>query len=57
VVRIVGPGPINGKVSTVTKPQATYSGLEANHNYEVTVIPYNSAGKAGPSGQVDIHTT
>lgn len=55
--KIVGPGPINGKVSTVSVPKAVFWGLSSNHNYEVTVTPFNSSGTPGPSGQVDFHTT
>lgn len=54
---ITGPGKINGKRGTVTVPQAVYSGLEAGHNYTVTITPYNSAGKSGASGHIDFKTT
>jgi hypothetical protein len=55
-VKTTGPGNQNGRVGTVTSPQASYSGLEAGHNYEFTVTPYNSAGQAGPSGVISVVT-
>lgn len=56
VVKISGPGAINGHTSTVTIPKATYSGLQAGHTYDVTVTPYNSAGHAGKPGVITIET-
>lgn len=50
---IVGPGPINGHTSVDGVPQATYSGLSAGHNYEVTVQPLPT----GTSGVIHILTT
>ena len=54
---IIGPGKINGFTNYDTIPQATYSGLEAGHDYTVTVVPYNSAGQEGPSGVINLVTT
>lgn len=56
-VMLTGPGSENGKTNTVTKPSASYGGLESGHNYEVTVTPYNSAGQAGKSGVITFKTT
>jgi hypothetical protein len=56
-VRIVGPGPLNGRTNTVTVPQAVYSGLSAGHNYEVYITPYSADGTAGPVGEVHFLTT
>ena len=56
-VTITGPGKINGKTSTVNKPEATYGGLEAGHTYEVTVTPVGPGGKAGKSGKITVKTT
>lgn len=56
-VTIHGPGPIDGRQNTITVPEATYSGLSAGHDYTVTVVPYNAAGKAGPSGTINVKTT
>ena len=56
-VKIVGPGKINGQTNTVTEAQASYSGLEAGHNYTVYITPYNSAGTAGTTGHVDFTTS
>lgn len=55
-VKITGPGKINGQTGTVTKPEATYEGLESGHDYTVTVTPYNSAGVAGKSGTINFTT-
>lgn len=54
---IQGPGKINGHTGTTTSPQATFSGLEAGHTYDVTITPYNSAGQAGAKGVITIKTT
>jgi hypothetical protein len=51
-VAINGPG-YNNRVSTVTTPQASFSGLQSGHDYEVTVTPVPN----GHSGVIDIHTT
>jgi len=59
-VTIIGPGKINGFTNIVPVPQATYSGLEAGHNYEVTVTPYsgaNGTGTPGVSGVIHFLTT
>jgi len=56
-VQIVGPGPLNGRKGTVNIPQASYSGLEAGHHYEVTVQPLISGKPAGTPGTIDILTT
>lgn len=53
---ISGPGKINGQRSTVTQPQAVYSGLVPGHSYTVTVVPYNASGKSGASGHIDLKT-
>lgn len=50
---ITGPGAINGHTGTTTIPQGSYSGLEAGHNYEVTVQPLPS----GQSGVITFKTT
>jgi hypothetical protein len=55
--RISGPGKINGQVGTVTKPEASFTGLESGHHYEVTVTPYNASGKSGATGSIDFETT
>lgn len=54
--QIVGPGPINGRKGTVRIPQATYTGLEAGHDYTVTVQPLVSGKPAGTPGTIDIRT-
>lgn len=56
-VKLTGPGPLNGFTNVVTIPQATYSGLSAGHNYEVTVTPESATGVKGPSGTVTFQTT
>jgi hypothetical protein len=56
VVKITGPGAINGQTSKVGVAQATYSGLEAGHTYDVAVTPYNSAGVAGTPGTITFKT-
>lgn len=53
-VEITGPGPLNGRVNTVTVPQAVYSGLSAGHTYSVKVTPLSPPG---PSGTVTFVTT
>jgi hypothetical protein len=45
-----GPGPQNGRSGIVGTPKASYSGLEAKHNYEFTVTPWAGGKAAGPSG-------
>lgn len=57
VTVIRGPGKIDGHVGHTTIPQATYSGLEAGHDYVITVTPYNSAGQAGQPGNINLVTT
>lgn len=56
-VQLTGPGSENGRVSTVSIPQATYSGLESGHNYSVSVQPLVNGKVAGSSGRVDFQTT
>lgn len=56
-VTITGPGAINGHTATVGVPQATYSGLEAGHTYDVTVQPLVAGKAAGKSGVITIDTT
>jgi hypothetical protein len=56
-VTISGPGKIDGQSNTVTIPQATYSGLEAGHTYDVTVQPLVNGQPAGKSGVITIKTT
>lgn len=53
---ISGPGAINGKVSTVTKPEGTYGGLEAGHTYDVTIQPLVNGKAAGKTGVITIDT-
>lgn len=53
---LTGPGRKNGSVQTVTSPTVTFSGLEADHNYSVQVLPYNSSGSAGMTGHIDFTT-
>lgn len=58
LVTITGPGqPAGGRSNTVTVAEADYSGLQAGHDYTVKVLPYNSAGVAGESGNIDVKTT
>lgn len=54
---IHGPGPINGHTGSTTAQQGTFSGLQAGHNYSVTVTPYDAQGHAGTTGTIDIKTT
>lgn len=54
---IRGPGKINGRENTVSAPHATYSGLEAGHDYEVTVTPVGQGGKTGKPGTIAFKTT
>lgn len=56
-VTLTGPGPENGRQSTVSTAQATYGGLEAGHNYTVTIVPVGADGKAGKSGKITFKTT
>jgi hypothetical protein len=53
---IVGPGKINGKMSKVTKPEATYTGLEIGHSYTVTIQPLVNGDPAGKPGKITFHT-
>ncbi|HTX65627.1 MAG TPA: hypothetical protein VMD31_07630 [Opitutaceae bacterium] len=53
-VKITGPGPINGHTSTVTVPQAVYTGLSAGHTYTVQVTPLSPPG---PSGNITLVTS
>lgn len=57
VTVIHGPGRINGHTGRTTVPQASFSGLEAGHTYDVTVTPYNAAGQAGRTGTITLVTT
>ena len=50
---ITGPGPINGHVGTTSIPQASFSGLEAGHTYDVKVQPLPS----GTPGTITLVTT
>jgi hypothetical protein len=54
---IHGPGKINGRENTVSAPHASYSGLEAGHDYQVTVTPVGSQGTAGKPGTITFKTT
>jgi hypothetical protein len=45
-----------GITKTVTTPSVEYTGLSANHQYSVQVIPYNSSGTGGIAGHVDADT-
>jgi hypothetical protein len=54
---IVGPGKINGFSNVDGIPQATYSGLEPGHNYEVTIQPLINGKPAGQSGVIHFLTT
>jgi hypothetical protein len=56
-VKITGPGAINGRVNTVGIPQATYSGLEAGHDYSISVQPILKGKPAGKAGTIDFKTT
>jgi hypothetical protein len=56
-VTITGPGPLNGRVSTVKVAEASFSGMEAGHNYTVTVVPVGANGKTGKSGAITVKTT
>lgn len=51
-VKIIGPN-LNGRTSTVTKPEASFSGLAAGHNYQVIVTPQPS----GRAGEIHFQTT
>jgi hypothetical protein len=55
-VTITGPGPLNGRRSTVTKPQAVYTGLLPGHTYQVKIQPLVSGHPAGKSGLVSFRT-
>jgi cell division septation protein DedD len=54
---IKGPGPINGKVSHVTKPEAVYTGLKAGHTYTVTIQPTVNGVAEGNQGRITFVTT
>lgn len=63
MLRIVGPGPINGHVGYVNamhpgRVYAYYTGLESKHTYVVTIQPQFTPGgaPAGPSGRVTFVT-
>lgn len=53
---LTGPGSQNGAVKTVTSPEVKFTGLWADHQYSVQVLPYNSSGSAGMTGHVDFRT-
>jgi hypothetical protein len=55
-VTITGPGPLNGRTSTVTTPEAVYSGLEPGHVYQVKIQPLVTGRPAGRSGLVSFRT-
>jgi hypothetical protein len=55
-VTIHGPGSENGRENTITGTQATYSGLESKHTYDVTVVPVSAAGKSGAAGTITFVT-
>lgn len=55
-VVINGPGFPN-KTTTQTATTASFSGLQAGHDYVVTLTPYNSAGQAGVVGSINLVTT
>lgn len=55
-VVINGPGFPN-KTTTQTGTTASFSGLQAGHDYVVTLTPYNSAGQAGVVGNINLVTT
>lgn len=55
---IEGPGyPPKVPSTAGTTPQASFKGLQAGHNYVVTVIPFNSAGAQGQTGTISVVTT
>lgn len=56
VVTLVGPGKNNGKVATLSKAQAVYTGLEADHTYQAHVLPYNNSGTPGKVASIDFKT-
>jgi hypothetical protein len=56
-VTIHGPGPLNGRTNTVPVTQAVYSGLEAGHNYSVSVQPLVNGKPSGRAGNIDFQTT
>lgn len=55
-VVINGPG-FSNKTTTTAETTADFSGLQAGHDYVVTVTPYNAAGQAGVSGEINVKTT
>jgi hypothetical protein len=54
---IRGPGKLDGREDTVSAPQASYTGLEAGHEYEVTVVPVSKSGATGKPGTITFKTT
>lgn len=55
---IQGPGfPPKIPTTAGSTPQASFEGLQAGHNYVVTVIPFNSAGQQGQTGTISVVTT
>lgn len=54
-VVINGPG-FNNKTTTTTAKQGTFKGLQAGHDYVVTVTPYGSNGQAGTAGTINLVT-
>ena len=55
-VKLTGPGPQNGRVSTVSRPQAVYSGLEPDHTYTVQVMPLVNGKPTGSPGEITFYT-
>lgn len=56
-VQLTGPGPLNGRTNTVPVTRAVYSGLEAGHNYHITVQPMLNGSPDGTPGTIDFQTT
>ena len=55
-VTILGPG--GSRTNTIKQTMAFYSGLEAGHNYGVTVVPENASGvQDGSAGHISFKTT
>jgi hypothetical protein len=55
--RVTRVGPGGTVTNTVGIPQATYSGLSAGHNYEVTIQSLVNGQPAGSPGKIDFKTT
>jgi len=55
-VTLTGPGKSNGQVSNITRTTISYKTLEADHNYNIQILPYNSSGTPGKVVAIDFHT-